>query len=274
MGTLEVPGASLYYEEVGSGPLMVLIPGGNGTAHIFNGLAQMLAARYTVVSYDRRGFSRSHLEGPQDYDHRLDTDADDVRRLIEHFGDAPATLFGPSSGAIIGLTTLTQHASVVGELVAYEAPAFWQLPDGQKWAELFTEVYSIYHKGDMEQALALFFGRAFPQPDRQFFTRVLDLNNHEIRANWTYWFEHELRQYTAVSLDLEELKPHAERIVLAAGQASRGHLCFEVSTALARRLGQDLTELPGGHTGYASQPAEFAGMLQQALATARERAGA
>jgi hypothetical protein len=45
---------------------------------------ERVAACYTVVTYDRRGFSRSYLEGPQDYEHRLETDADDVRSLIEH----------------------------------------------------------------------------------------------------------------------------------------------------------------------------------------------
>lgn len=265
MGILDVPGASLYYEETGKGPLMVLIPGGNGTAHIYGGLARELAAHFTVVTYDRRGFSRSRLEGPQDDGHRLETDADDVRRLIERFGDTRATVFGPSSGAIVALTTVTRAPSVVGRLVAYEPPALRQLAEGQRWIDLFSEVYSVYREGEMAGALDLFFGRVFPPSDRQFLSRALDLGNEEIRANWRYWFEHELRQYTAATLDLSALEAHADRIVLAAGQASRGYLCYEVSSALAGRLGQDLTELPGGHTGYATQSAEFAVRALQAL---------
>jgi pimeloyl-ACP methyl ester carboxylesterase len=265
MGILDVPGAGLYYEETGEGPLMVLIPGGNGTAHIYRGLARELAARFTVVTYDRRGFSRSRLDGPQDDEHRLETDADDVRRLIEHRGGGPAVLFGPSSGAIVALTTVTRAPSVVGQLVAYEPPALRQLAEGQRWIELFSDVYSVYREGDMAGALDLFFGRVFPPSDRQFLSRTLDLTNHEIHANWRYWFERELRQYTAATLDVQALEAHADRIVLAAGRASQGYLCYEVSSALATRLGQDLTELPGGHTGYATQPAEFAVRLLQAL---------
>jgi acetyltransferase/esterase len=265
MGILEVPGANLYYEHAGSGPLMILIPGGNGTAHIFTGLAHELAAHFTVVTYDRRGFSRSSLVGPQDYDHRLDSDADDVRQLIGHVGDAPAILFGPSSGAIIALTTLTQRPSVVSKLIAYEPPAVRQLADGPKWMAFLSEIYSIYHDGDMGRALDVFFSKAFPQSDREFLSRVLDMSNPEIHSNWTYWFEHELRQYTGVTLDLDALKSHAERVVFAAGQASRGYLCSEVSTELAKRLGQVVTELPGGHTGYASHPSQFAHALLRAL---------
>ena len=84
MSILEVPGARLYYETHGSGPLMLMVPGANGEADIFKMVTEHLAAHYTVVTYDRRGFSRSQLDGPQDYDHRLETDVDDVRRLIEH----------------------------------------------------------------------------------------------------------------------------------------------------------------------------------------------
>jgi pimeloyl-ACP methyl ester carboxylesterase len=107
-------------------------------------VADPLAARYTVVRYDRRGFSRSHLDGPQDYDRRLDTDADDVRSLIEHLAGEPATVFGVSSGAIVALTVLTRHPSVVRAVAAFEPPAVRLLADGQQWIDLFATVYDLY----------------------------------------------------------------------------------------------------------------------------------
>ena len=65
MSLLRVPGAQIHYEIRGSGALMVMVPGANGEAGAFEGVAQHLAAHYTVVTYDRRGFSRSLLEGPR-----------------------------------------------------------------------------------------------------------------------------------------------------------------------------------------------------------------
>jgi len=35
-------------------------------ADIFKRVTEQLAARYTAVTYDRRGFSRRQLDGPQD----------------------------------------------------------------------------------------------------------------------------------------------------------------------------------------------------------------
>jgi pimeloyl-ACP methyl ester carboxylesterase len=267
MSILEVPGARLYYETHGSGPLMLMVPGANGEAGVFKGVTEHLAGHYTVVTYDRRGFSRSQLDGPQDYDHRLETDADDVRRLIEHVSDEPATVFGASSGGVVVLEVLTHHPSVVRTLVPFEPAAVRQLPHGQKWVDFFVGIYDLYRQSGMEQALKKFREQAFAESDRQAMARARDPKNGEyILANATYWFEHELRQYPAVDLDLAALKAHADRIVPVAGRESRDHPAYEVNVELGKKLGRDLIELPGGHVGYVTQPAEFARELVQALA--------
>jgi pimeloyl-ACP methyl ester carboxylesterase len=217
---LEVPGARLYYETHGSGPVMLMVPGATGTADSFRRVMEHLAAHYTVILYDRRGFSRSQLRGPQDYNHRLETDADDVRRLIEHLGNEPATVFGNSSGAIVALGVLTRHPSVVRTLVPHEPPAVRQLPDGQKWVDFFFGVYDLYSQSGIEPALKKFREQAFAESDRQHMAAAP--KNEYTLANATYWFEHELRQYPSVSLDPDALKVHADRIVLTAGRESRG----------------------------------------------------
>jgi pimeloyl-ACP methyl ester carboxylesterase len=260
MSILEVPGARLYYETHGSGPLMVMVPGSNGVADGFRMVTEHLAAYYTVVIYDRRGFSRSRLAEPQDYDRRLETDADDVRRLIEYLSDEPATVFGASSGGIVVMDLLTRHPSVVRTLVPFEPPAVRVLPDGQKWLDFFFGIYDLYRQSGIEPALMKFREQAFTEADRQAMART-----PKNEANATYWFEHELRQYPAVELDLDALEAHADRIVPVVGRESRGYPCYEVNVELGKKLGRDLIELPGGHVGYVVQPAEFARELLDAL---------
>ena len=96
----------------------------------------------------------------------------------------------------------------------------------------------------MEPALEKFRERTFPESDRQLMTRAMDLKNGAIRANAGYWFEHELRQYPAIDLDLDALKAHADRILPGAGRESRGYPCYEVNTQLSEKLGRDLLEPP------------------------------
>ncbi len=266
MSFLDVPGARLYYEVHGSGPLLLMVPGATGTAGSFTMVTEHLAADYTVVTYDRRGFSRSRLDGPQDYNRRLETDADDARRLIEHLSDEPATVFGSSSGGIVALEVLTRHPSVVRTLVPFEPPAVRQLPDGQQWVDFFFSVYDLYRQSGIEPALKIFREQAFAESDRQVMAGARDPKNGEsILANATYWFEHELRQYPAVDLDLDALKTRADRIVPMVGRESRGYPAYEVNVELGKKLGRDVIELPGGHLGFVAQPAEFARELVQAL---------
>ncbi len=260
---LAVPGARLYYEIRGSGPLLIMVPGANGDAGIFKGVSEHLSRDYTVVTYDRRGFSRSRLLGPQDYSRRIETDAEDVRDLIQHLSKEPATVFGSSSGGIIALKVLIHHPSVVLRLIPFEPAAVKLLPDGQKWLDFFLGIYELYRRSGVEPALKQFREQAFAESDRKFMAGVPRSAHTYVNAH--YWFEHELRQYPAVDLDLNSLKANADRIVLMAGRESRGYPCYEVNVELAKKLNRNLVELPGGHSGFASQPAEFSSEFLQAL---------
>src|SRR5438105_10969967 len=64
--TLGVPGGSLYYEARGSGPVLLLMPGGPADATTFRKVEDALAQRYTVVTYDPRGLSHSSPFDPTD----------------------------------------------------------------------------------------------------------------------------------------------------------------------------------------------------------------
>jgi acetyltransferase/esterase len=230
---LEVPGAHLYYETRGNGPVLLMVPGANGVADGFRMITEHLAERFTVVLYDRRGFSRSRLDGPQDYSRRLET---------------------------VALELLTRHPSVVRTLVPYEPPAVRLLPDGQRWLDFFAGVYDTYRRLGIDPALAAFRERSFAEVDRR-------LMAHAPRndANAAYWFEHELGQYPATELDLDVLATHADRIVLAVGRESHSYPCREVNVELGAKLGREVVELPGGHVGPVAHPAEFAHELVRAL---------
>jgi pimeloyl-ACP methyl ester carboxylesterase len=243
-----------------------MVPGANGAAAAFQGVAGHLAASHTVVTYDRRGFSGSRLEGPQDHGRRLETDADDVRRLIEHLGDEPAILFGASSGGIVVLEVLIRHPAVVRVLLPFEPPAVRQLPDGQRWLDFFAGVYDLYRQRGPTPALESF-GQVFADSDRRVLAAIARAGggDRQVTANAAYWFEHELRQYPAVELDLDALRARADRIVLVGGRESRGRPAFDVNLELGRRLGLGVVELPGGHLGFIARPAEFARELVAAL---------
>jgi pimeloyl-ACP methyl ester carboxylesterase len=268
MGILDVSKARLYYETHGSGPLLLMIPGANGDARAFAKVTEPLAKHYTVAIYDRRGFSRSLLDGPQDYNRRLEADADDAYLLIEHLGNGqPATVFGTSSGGIVALQLLTRRPSAVRTLVPYEPPVTRQLPDGQQWADFFFQAYATYVRSGMEPAMKMFRERAFTESDQRAMAQATNpADGEQVKANAVYWFEHELRQYPIVDLDLDTIGPHADQVVPMVGRESRGRPSYQATVELGRKLGQNVIELPGGHVGFLTHPDEFARELVQALA--------
>jgi pimeloyl-ACP methyl ester carboxylesterase len=65
-GLVELGATRLYDEAAGDGPSLLFIPGGLGDAGEWAAVMAQLASSFTVVAYDRRGFSRS--DKPNDHD--------------------------------------------------------------------------------------------------------------------------------------------------------------------------------------------------------------
>jgi pimeloyl-ACP methyl ester carboxylesterase len=73
-----------------------------GDAGVFAPIVSRLEEHYTVVRYDTRGISRSHLDDPAE-DIPVAVHADGARRMLAAFGDEPASVLRSSGGAVIGL---------------------------------------------------------------------------------------------------------------------------------------------------------------------------
>src|SRR5262245_34150948 len=131
MPTVNVPGASLYYEVTGTGPVLLCIPGGPTDAGSMAYLASLLSDRYTVVTYDPRGHSRSTIEDPS-AELPVSLHADDAAALLGALTSEPAYVYGNSGGATIGLELVARHGSNVKTFVAHEAPVMAMLDDAPR----------------------------------------------------------------------------------------------------------------------------------------------
>lgn len=267
MPVLDVPGAVLNYEITGQGPLLMLIPGANGEHHIYHDLAQQMASEYTMLTYDRRGFSQSSLTGVQDYAHRLQTDANDVQRLIFEVGQGqPAVVFGSSSGAIVALQTLLSHPEAVKTVIAHEPPAVKLLSDSEQRLGSYRGMYETYRASGIIAAMEQFV-QDVGTVDRMAMGQATNPTRGPFaQANATYWFERELPIYPGTEFNVEALSKLKDRLVLGGGQQSENNIGYQVAAALAERLGLPLAPFAGGHVGYAIHPQEFAADLRAALA--------
>ena len=269
--TLKVPGASIYYEVQGAGPLLLMIPGGPTDAGVFAGLAASLAGRYTVVAYDPRGNSRSVFDAePKEQD--LDIHGDDAALLIKAIGDKPAYVFGGSGGAQIGLNLAARHPGQVRALVAHEPPCLRLLPEPSEAIAMLDELYGIYRREGAGAAIQAFMERTgmddehlqdgSPRTDQppeveQMFARI--------NGNLDYFFAHGLKPISFYVPDVEALRAGPARIVIGVGERSAGQLAGRTALALAERLGAKPVVFPGDHNGYGIDPIAFAEILHATL---------
>jgi pimeloyl-ACP methyl ester carboxylesterase len=266
--TLRVPGASLHYEVRGSGPTLLLITGGPADADGYAQLATLLADRYTVVTYDTRGNSRSEPD-----DRSLDVSvpllANDALHLIDAIsGDEPAFVFGNSGGATTGLDLLIRYPHRVRKLVAHEPPLIELLPDAPEHRAQGDAIHARFLNAGVGPAMAMFLAGAglgdhndgapqpAPSPEAQAWMA-------RMQRTLEFFLGHYLRPVTNYLPDLARVP--TEQLVVAVGESSGDQLAARTARALADCLHLPAATVPGDHGGPMMQAEAFAPRLHALL---------
>ena len=115
---LSKDGTPIAYQRTGQGPPLILVDGALCSRAFgpMPKLAPLLAERFTVYAYDRRGRGESGDRPPYAKERELE----DIAALIEEAGGA-ASLLGLSSGAALALEAAASGLPISG-VVAYEPP--------------------------------------------------------------------------------------------------------------------------------------------------------
>ena len=262
---LAVPGATLHYKVRGNGPLLLLLQGGDGDADGADALAGHLAEDYTVLSYDRRGLSRSPVSDPA-APVSMSTHSEDASRLLAVVASEPALVFGASLGAVLGLDLISRHPGQVRLLVAHEPPITGLLPEpGRSQAIREQEaVEELYRREGVAAAMRKFVAVAGIRFDDREPDVAIPQPRPERIANLEVFLAHDAPAVHRYQLDLPALHQAAARIVPAAG-ASTQTFPRRCAQALADELGRPLAEFPGDHSGFMLRPRAFAVRLHEIL---------
>jgi pimeloyl-ACP methyl ester carboxylesterase len=263
--SLRVDGATLFYRVRGSGPLLLILPGGDGDADTADALCDKLSDRYTVVTYDRRGLSRSKIEALGE-SLSLETHSDDAHRLLASLTNEPAFVFGSSIGALLGLDLVAHHPEQVGLLIAHEPPAFELLPDVERnrAIRLQEEAEDTFRREGVEAGFKKFVKLA-----------AVDYSDHEPdvalppptsqrSVNLSFFFTNDSPAVRRYHLDLAALRESPARIVPAVGSAAES-AAYKATEALAAKLNEEVVAFPGGHTAWLLRPKSFAAKLFDVL---------
>jgi pimeloyl-ACP methyl ester carboxylesterase len=265
--TLDVPGAHLYYEVRGSGPLLILTAAPMG-APVFEPLADLLADRYTVVTHDPRGINRSRLDDP-DQDSTPQLRAGDLVAVLDALGADTADVFGTSGGAVTGLALAQLSPERVRTLVAHEPPLLELLPDAAERRAGVDGIVATFHRDGLEAAWMAFMANSVVDGA----PATHDESGHEPEeppsaqdlADAARFFAHEIVPTTRFVPDVAALRSAPARVVVGIGAESAHLQTFRTSTALAGLLGVAPVEFSGEHLGFLEQPKQFAEELYEVL---------
>lgn len=263
---LQVPGATIRYKvygQIGNSterPILLLIAGGEGGGDGYGVLAESLADRYTVITYDRRGAPGSPLHDLSSVV-RLETHTDDAHILLSALTDRPALVFGSSAGALVGLDLALRYPEQVKALVAHEPPVEGVLVEFDRSQD---EIFEALRQGGAPAAMAKLAGHigvsyndlepgvVIPPPDpREAAARM------QAFMRYTFPAVHRYR------LDVDALTHSLVRLILATGSEGPDTPVRSCSYALAARLGKKVVRFPSNHAGYISHPKAFATKLDE-----------
>ncbi len=149
--TVEGAGVELACEDRGQGPAVLLVHGLASDGRAWGAVADRLAPRARVISYDRRGYGDSGA--PEPYERTtVYEQAEDAAAVIAALVAAPVLVCGEGFGALIALDLLARHGGLVGAAVLAHPPLFAFVPEATEALSAQREQLSEAVREDGPQA--------------------------------------------------------------------------------------------------------------------------
>jgi pimeloyl-ACP methyl ester carboxylesterase len=113
---ISADGTPIAFDRTGQGPAVILVASALADRSDAAKLAGLLAERFTVINYDRRGRGDSGDTSP----YAVEREVEDLDALIQTAGGS-ASVFGSSSGAVLALRAAASGLNIT-RLAVYEPP--------------------------------------------------------------------------------------------------------------------------------------------------------
>jgi pimeloyl-ACP methyl ester carboxylesterase len=254
-------GAEIYYELRGKGPLLLLIHGAMEDAGFYSSAADILAEKFTIVSYDRRCNSRS--TGNRNVDMSVAQQARDAASIIKAMGLDKAIVVGRSGGAIIGLELAATSPELIDFLIVHEAPVIKLLPEleAQRWRTFVDGIYTKSRREGWQAAQSEFMSSLINVPDTPY---PPDLNER-LSGNVDFFFKHEFKAFYKYQPSIESLRNNNVEMVTATGRDSDDVYYVQATRALADKIRCENVEFQGHHDVSFWMPEEFANAILSTL---------
>jgi pimeloyl-ACP methyl ester carboxylesterase len=258
---------AIAYEDVGRGPLVVLIHGSPGNSRAWQPVARQLASRFRVISPNLPGYGATTRPPPG-----LPSDSSHAARLIEALLDGlarPAVLAGHSYGGVVALLLALRGTVKPGALVLFEpvaVPLLAAVGDREGFASaqaLFDDYRGAFEAGDrlaVRKMIDYWFGAGtfdeMPEASREYLVSYTANNIDDVNATFRDAYS------------LEALRRLAVPTVVVYGARSPDTM-VKIVHAIAKHVpGAQLERVEGANHALTTTHAD---LVAQMIATAASR---
>lgn len=144
-------GTKIAYERTGDGPVLILAGGALNNRHSADALVPLLAGKFSVITFDRRGRGDSTDTPP----YSPAREVEDLKALIDAVGGS-AMIFGHSSGAVLSLEAAADGAAIT-RLAVNEPP--YLTGNAETGSATLREIEAALGAGDRGTAVEVFIRR-------------------------------------------------------------------------------------------------------------------
>jgi pimeloyl-ACP methyl ester carboxylesterase len=152
-------GTTIAFDRSGEGPTIILVDSALADRSASRKLAKMLAEKFRVINYDRRG--RGDSSDTQPY--AVEREVEDIEALIDESGGS-AFVIGSSSGAALALEAANKLPTKIKKQALYEPPFIVddsRPPMPEDFARQMTELVA---RGRRSDAVKFFFSKGMGIP--------------------------------------------------------------------------------------------------------------
>jgi pimeloyl-ACP methyl ester carboxylesterase len=263
MATIPANGVRLAYDQAGVGSSVVWVHGGFTDRRGADLIVALLARRYRVITYDRRGHSQSErVPGHQD----VTIHVSDLAALIERLDAAPAHLLGNSDGGEIAFKLALRRPELVASLCVHEPSLQGILADDPEGEQVLQDVQAGFarvivelERGNNQAAARLVIEIFVRGPGA--WDALPEQTRRTLVHNAPTWLD-TVHDPTYGTLDLDKLTGITVPVLLTEG--AHGH---PMDAMIVARLAAALPQASrhtfpdASHIPHRTHPDEFAGVV-------------
>ena len=251
---------STYFEESGSGEVLVLICGLSADLQAWRFQVAELSKSYRVICFDNRGAGRSSAP---DEPYSIGQMADDLAALMDHLSVSKARVLGWSMGGVIAQSYALAHPARVEQLLllgTFTAPDGYLHAAISNWVNIRRSEMPYEHI--VRHVARMIYSPSLANNPKAYEAFIQAMLANPYRQTDQGFFRQAEALLSYKQPSLRELKTPTAVLVGEHDQLTPKYMSEELAAAIP---GSSLQVLPGAHSGFVEFPEQYNQVLLRTL---------